>query len=343
MFFRVLKKDQIPTFIEGLAVDYEVIAPIAKGLAYVFAPVTCGARVVLDYPTTIVPPTAYFLKPKEALLRYNSADGEVVETVKDDRKRILFGVHPCDLNAILMTDKVFLGDYEDPYYKARRESTLIVGVSCTPRQSCVCHMFGANEVLQGYDLYLTDIGDAYFVQCSSVEGAQLLDTLVETREATAEDTRALQKHVARFRQTLGEAPDTTQIPLLFDARYDEELWEEIGSRCLSCGACSAVCPTCYCFDIVDELDANGVTGSRVRCWDSCLNSQFAEVAGGHDFRPTRASRVRHRFYHKFWAYPARYGKTMCVGCGRCYTACKVGINPSRVVAALQGDVGEGEA
>ena len=335
MFFRILAKDQIPVFIEGLTHEYEVIAPVAKGDGYSFSPISDGSSVVLDYPRTIIAPKKYFIGPQECLLRYDSDSGKVDEAVADTHERVLFGVHACDINAILMTDKVFLGDFEDPYYKANRERTIIVGVSCMPTPSCMCTVWAADEVQQGYDLFLNDLGDRYFVTCQSVIGAHLLDTLVQTREATPEDKEALQEQIRRFSEAFGPLPDTTQIPLLFDAKYDDELWEEIGDKCLSCGACSAVCPTCYCFDITDEVDANGVTGSRVRCWDSCLNSQFAEVAGGHNFRSTRASRVRYRFYHKFWSYPAKYGKVLCVGCGRCELACKVDIHPRRIIEALR--------
>jgi len=335
MFFRILDKDQVPSFVEGLAKVYEVVAPVSKGTGYSFEQVSDGSQVVLDYPYTTIPPKKYFVRPQEGLLRYDSESGAVEEAPKDEHPRVLFGVHACDVNAIFMTDKVYLGDFEDPYYKARRENTLIVGVSCMPVPTCMCNAWGTGEVQQGYDLFLTDLGDRYFVTCQSVEGAHVLDTLVETREATEEDKRALEDHIREFSEAFEPASDATQLQLLFDAKYDDPLWEDIGRKCLSCGACSAVCPTCYCFDIVDELDANGVTGSRVRCWDSCLGSQFAEVAGGHDFRPTRASRVRHRFYHKFWAYPAKHGKTLCVGCGRCDVACKVDINPRRIINALR--------
>ena len=335
MFFRILEKDQIPAFVEALAHVYEVVAPVAKGSGYTFEEVTDGTEVVLDYPFTIVPPKKYFLRPQEELLHYNADSGEVEEASTDIHPRVIFGMHACDINALLMCDKVFLSDFEDPYYKARRENTLIIGVSCLPVESCMCTTWGTGEAPQGCDLFLTDLGDRYFVRCHSVEGAQVLDTLIETREATSADKKALEEHVRRFSDSFYKPVDATQLQLLFDTRYDDPLWNEIGDACLSCGACSAVCPTCYCFNVVDELRANGIEGSRLRCWDSCLNSQFAEVAGGHDFRPSRASRVRYRFYHKFRAYPDRYGEMLCVGCGRCDHACKVNINPRRIITALR--------
>ena len=335
MLFRILAKDQVPAFVEGLAQEYEVVAPVTSGNGVSFERVINGGDVVLDYVMTTVPPKKYFMQPREDLLRYDADSGEVAEALPDESKRIIFGVHACDINAILMTDKVFLSDFEDPYYKARRDNTLIVGVSCMPAPTCMCNAWGTGDAQQGYDLFLTDVGDRYFVTAQSVEGAYVLDTYVQTRDATEEDKKDLEKHIRAFSEGFRKAPDATQLQLLFDAKYDDPLWERIGDKCLSCGACSAVCPTCYCFDMLDQLDANGVTGSRVRCWDSCINSQFAEVAGGHDFRPSLASRVRYRFFHKFWAYSAKYGKALCTGCGRCDVACKMNINPRRIIEALR--------
>lgn len=335
MFFRILKKEHLDDLVKGLASEYEVVGPVAKGPAFVFAPVTNASELTMDYPTTIVPPKKYLLSPKEQLMRYNSKTGDVYGDEPTITPRVLFGVHPCDINAILMTDKIFLGDYEDPYYKARREATLIIGVSCMPTPACMCNALGTGEVHQGFDLFLTDIGDSYFVSCRSVEGARMLDHFVETEDVTPAHTEAFQTRTHRYKAAFSDPPEMLQIPLLFDAKYDDKMWEEIGDDCLSCGACSMVCPTCYCFDVSDELDADGVEGGRMRTWDSCLSSEFAEVAGGHNFRKTRASRVRYRFYHKMWAYPSKFGQMLCVGCGRCNKACKVNINPRRIIDRLQ--------
>lgn len=343
MFFRILDKENLNDLVVGLAQEHEVVGPVVKGPTFVFEPIEDASRLELDYPTTILPPKKYFSAPEERLMRYNSKTGDVYGDEPVIQPRVLFGVHPCDINAILMLDNIFLGDYEDPYYKARRKNTLIVGVSCMPDPSCMCNAFGTGEAHQGFDLFLSDIGDRYFVSCRSVEGAAMLDKFVETRDVTAEDTEAFQARTRKFNAAFTPAPDISQLPLLFDAKYDDEMWDEIGKDCLSCGACSMVCPTCYCFDVKDRMDSDGVEGERVRTWDSCLSSEFAEVAQRHNFRAERTARVRYRFYHKFWGYPSKYGKTLCVGCGRCNKACKVNIHPRRVIEALEkgGETHEG--
>ncbi|MBK5211800.1 MAG: 4Fe-4S dicluster domain-containing protein [Coriobacteriia bacterium] len=334
MFFRILHKGNVGDLVTGLAATREIVGPKAKGEDFVFGEITDPSELVLDYPTTILPPKKYFLLPKENLMHYDTKNSGVSQDAPNVTPRVIFGVHPCDINSLLLVDKVFLGDFVDPYYKARRDNTLIIGVSCMPTPSCMCNAFGTGEVNQGFDLFLTDLGDRYFVSCSSVEGADMLDKFVETREVEPQDMKAFQERTKAWEEAFTPAPDITQLPLLFDAKYNDPLWEEIGDDCLSCGACSAVCPTCYCFDVNDRQDADGQGGNRVRTWDSCCFSSFAEVAQGHNFRAQKAARVRYRFYHKQWGYLSKFGKVLCVGCGRCTKACKVNINPRRVIEAL---------
>lgn len=334
MFFRILPKENIDDLVLGLSKTHEVVGPKKKGPAFVFGPIEDPSELELDYTMTLLPPKKYYLPAEERLLRYNTKTGEVSGDAPHAHKRVIFGVHPCDINAILMVDDVYLGDFEDPYYKVKRENTLIIGVSCMPEPSCMCNAFGTGEINKGFDLFLTDLGDRYFVSCLTVAGADMLDRYVETSDATPEDTIAFQERTKRFNEAFVPAPDTSQIPVLFDAKYDDELWHEIGDACLSCGACSAVCPTCFCFDIKDRQDADGIEGERVRSWDSCNFFEFAEVAHNHNFREKRSDRVRYRFYHKMWGYPSKFERILCTGCGRCVRACKVNINPRRVLEAL---------
>jgi formate hydrogenlyase subunit 6/NADH:ubiquinone oxidoreductase subunit I len=336
MFFRVLDKSRLPDLIAGLASEFEVIAPVAKGDSFVFAHVSGPDEIRLDYDTTILPPKKFFGPPSEELMRFRTADNEVLSADTHAHPRVLFGLHPCDINALMLMDNVFLGEYEDPYYKARRDSTLIFGVSCTPNEGCFCNAWGTDEVHWGFDIFLSDLGDRYFVSVRSVKGADLLDHHVVTRDITPQDTADFQRVTRDFKASFtGGQVDTAQLPLLLDAKFDDPVWDELGEKCLSCGACSMVCPTCYCFDVKDRLSPDGKTGMRTRVWDSCQFSEFAQVAHGHNFRESRASRVKYRYYHKQWGYLSKFERVLCVGCGRCGRACKAGINPRVVIDALQ--------
>jgi formate hydrogenlyase subunit 6/NADH:ubiquinone oxidoreductase subunit I len=335
MFFRVMDKSRLGDLVRGLAERYEVVGPVARGDAFVFDRIDDPESLALDYDTTILPPKKYFVPQSEELLRFRTADGHVTSDSAEAPPRVIFGLHPCDINALMLMDNVFLGDFEDPYYKARRDRTLLVGVSCEPREGCFCNAWGTDEVHWGFDIFLTDLGDRYFVSVRSVKGADLLDHYVETRATAPEDTAEFQRTTHRFKQSFSASLDTAQLPLLLDAKFDDPVWDELGEKCLSCGACSMVCPTCYCFDVKDRLTPDGAEGSRVRTWDSCQFSEFAEVAHGHNFRETRASRVKYRYYHKQWGYLSKFERVLCVGCGRCGRACKADINPRVVIEALQ--------
>jgi ferredoxin len=335
MFFRVMDRSRLPALVAGLQADFEVIGPVAKGDKFVFAPLEEPGDLRLDYDTTLLPPKKFFAPPSESLMRFETGQNEVLSAEVPSSPRVFFGLHPCDINALMLMDNVFLGEYEDPYYKARRDSTLLVGVSCTPASHCFCSSWGTDEVHWGFDIFLSDLGDRYFVSVRSVKGAELLDRFVETQPITEADTADLQRVTAEFKDSFSRRLDTAQLPLLLDAKFDDEIWDELGERCLSCGACSMVCPTCYCFDVKDKLSVDGQSGERVRVWDSCMFSEFAEVAHGHNFRKSNASRVKYRYYHKQWGYLSKFERVLCVGCGRCELACKAGISPRVVVDALQ--------
>jgi len=335
MFFRVIDKERLPDLIAGLSSEFEVVGPVEKDGRFVFAPVTEPAQVRLDYDTTLLPPKKWFMPPEETIMRFRRADEEVVDDEVYAPPRVLFGLHPCDINALLLMDNVFTKDYVDPYYKARRDNTLIVGVSCTPSETCFCNVWDTDEVHWGFDIFLTDLGDRYYASLRTVKGAEILDRHVANRPVTDEDTLEFQRVVHAFKHAFTNNVDTTQLPVLLDAKFDSPIWDEFGDACLSCGACSMVCPTCYCFDVVDRLEPDQKTGARVRTWDSCQFKEFAAVAHGQNFRDDRASRVKYRYYHKQWGYLSKFERVLCVGCGRCAIACPSDISPVRVVEALQ--------
>lgn len=335
MFFRVMDKSRVPDLVRGLAEEYEVVGPVSRAEKFVFDRIEDPSELRLDYDTTLLPPKKLFFPPEEQMMRFRVADNEVVDDEVFAAPRVIFGLHACDINGLLLMDNVFLGDYEDPYYRARREATLIVGVSCTPQESCFCNAWNTDEAHWGFDIFLTDLGDRYFVSVRSVKGAELLDSHVETRPVTDEDTDEFQRATREFKAAFVDELDTTQLPLLLDAKFNSPIWDEFGERCLSCGACSMVCPTCYCFDVVDKLAPDQKTGVRVRTWDSCQFTEFAAVAHGQNFRESRASRVKYRYYHKQWGYLSKFERVLCVGCGRCARACLAGISPREVVTALE--------
>ncbi|NHM14589.1 4Fe-4S dicluster domain-containing protein [Xiamenia xianingshaonis] len=333
MLYRVIDAQDLPGLVAAFMERHEVVAPVRRGSKHVFDVISSPDEIDLDYTTTVASPKKYLLPPRETLMAYNAETNRIREYEAEITPRVIFGAHPCDINAINRLDQVFLeSPYADPYYAARRKATLVVGLSCMPDDTCFCHLWDSDEARFGYDLFLQSLGDRYLVSISSVEAANILEASCDVREATDAD-RIDFRHATRRRQDAfnQDIPDIQEVAMLMDAFHSDPYWAELGGRCLSCTACSAVCPTCYCFDIEDVLAPDGKTGVRDRIWDSCTAPQFAEVAGGHNFRPDGRNRVRHRMYHKLNGFLAAHDRMLCVGCGRCVTACKANINPIEVL------------
>lgn len=342
MLYRIIDTADLPSLIRAFMDSYELVAPVKHGQGYIFDVIEDPHDVVLDYPTTTLSPKKYFLPPRETLFKFDVESNDVTDFELDVSPRVIFGVHPCDINAINRLDEVFLDSrYPDPYYKARREATLIVGVGCMPSANCFCEHMDADEVSYGYDLFLQNLGDRYWVSISSVAAAEILEESTSLREATDEDRELFAAATRRRREAFNrDIPFIQDVAMLMDTYHKDPFWAELGSRCLNCSACASVCPTCMCFDIVDELSADAKTGERIRTWDSCTNPQFALVTGGHNFREGGRDRVRHRMYHKLNGYKFKHGSMLCVGCGRCVWACKARINPIEVLRFFDRKTGQ---
>lgn len=344
MLYRVIDASELPSLIDAFLKDYEVIAPVKSGKGYAFEPVSSFDEIELGYPTTLTSLKKHYLPQRETLFEFDMDSSDVSSYTMHARPSVIFGAHACDINAINNLTLVFDdARYPDPYFKARRDATMIVGISCTPSKSCFCNLLDSDEVHGGYDLFLTDIGQRYLVSIGSVEAANILEAACNPREATDEDRRAFRRATRARREAFNpDIPDIQEIPMLMDAFHGDPFWNELGGKCLSCMACTAVCPTCYCFDIVDVLNPDGKSGKRERVWDGCTSPQFAQVAGGHNFRDTNHARARHRMYHKLNGFNAQHGRYLCVGCGRCVRACKVGISPIEVFKFFERKEVEGD-
>jgi sulfhydrogenase subunit beta (sulfur reductase) len=195
----------------------------------------------------------------------------------------------------------------------------------------------ADFVDRGFDLFLQDIGDYYLTLVGTARGDDMvLATGPLFEPVTDADVNEYKRRSSAKRQAFKLDVEIRDLPEMFEMEYESGIWDELGERCLSCGACSMVCPTCYCFDVTDDVELGSRNGGRTRSWDSCLFSTHALVAGGENFRKTRDSRIKFRFYHKQRGFVAEYGRPSCVGCGRCIVSCPVGIDIIEVLNKLRG-------
>jgi ferredoxin len=337
MSIKKLDKATFDTWVEACIKKQRVFGVQAKGDRFAFAPLTHAADLRLDYDVTILPPKKYFQPQCETLLKFDRQKG--FESVFDDEPFVVFGVHPYDMVAILQTDKLFADDQYDAHYMKRREqATIVVSDVLTASSDVFAGCMGTTTIHDGFDILVTNIDDDYIVDIRTSKGEALADTLNAAPDADtislklrkllwAENTELLQKHKLDVRSDI--------LPELLTKSYDHPVWEEKAKRCFSCGSCNLVCPTCYCFDVQDDVDWTLQKGERRRVWDGCHLSEFAAVAGGHNFRRPRAERYRHRYYRKGKYVPEKIGEIACVGCGRCITACTVNIaNPVEIYNSL---------
>lgn len=275
-----------------------------------------------------------FLNPPEMLLwrARRTDDSFEIEMPSDDNPRYAFlGVRACELNAIQIQDRVFMGgDFIDPTYQTRREQAFIVAVNCSHAgNTCFCaSMDTGPKAITGFDLAMTEVqenGHHYFVvETGSQEGREMLADL-PYRAAQPTEIYAAERIIAHTRSTMGRQLNTEGLKDLLYRNTEHVCWDQVAQRCLSCANCTMVCPTCFCMTIEDVTDLTGETAKRVRRWDSCFTTDFSYIHGG-SVRDSSKSRYRQWMMHKLATWVDQFGMMGCVGCGRCITWCPVGID-----------------
>lgn len=285
-----------------------------------------------------------FFPAEEVLYRAERrADGKVgfTKVVPDPPRTAFLGVRSCDLHAAGIQDRTFVdGPYEEPRYRARRDGAFLVAVNCTqPGDLCFCaSMDTGPRVTGGADLVLTERDDGFLVEAGTDRGEAVLDGL-DTADATDADEAWLDRAMADAATKMGRQMDTDRLPELLFGRLDHPRWLEVADRCLACGNCTSVCPTCFCSTAEDPSDLAGEEASHVRLWDSCFTHDHAAIHGG-SFRPTVKDRYRQWLTHKVGSWVSQFGTSGCVGCGRCIAWCPVGIDLTEEITALREGAGQ---
>jgi sulfhydrogenase subunit beta (sulfur reductase) len=281
-----------------------------------------------------------FLFPaREIMSSARRIDGhlKVVETDGQPGSRYAFvGLRACDLHAVQVQDRVFMGGAApDKRYEQRREDAFFIGVNCErPGETCFCASMGSGpRCTTGFDLALTELHHGFVVEVGTSRGREVFDA-VGSREATAEEVKAAEAVSSQATEAMGRRLDTSDIQGLLYRNREHPEWKAIADICLACGNCTAVCPTCFCHDVVDATDLLSTTATRTREWASCFSEEFSHTAG-HDVRTSREARYRQWLTHKFATWIDQFGTSGCVGCGRCITWCPVGIDVTREIEAIR--------
>ncbi|MCY3017641.1 MAG: 4Fe-4S dicluster domain-containing protein [Planctomycetota bacterium] len=301
-----------------------VIAPAKLDGMVVFKAIT-DEHEMLPEGEYILPHSSFkeFVFPRtECILRYRLGEqGKVsyeATNLDAEPAQAAIGCRPCDAASLPILDKVFGWDYRDEFYFKRREKLTVVSIACSRAgERCYCTSVGcAPDSKAGSDILLKKTaGDKYVVEALSDKGRQLAE-----------------KHASLFEKAEGEPPvevvdlkpafDVEKIKPWLDTHFEDPLWLDMAARCMGCGTCAYGCPTCHCFDIVDEGDLRG--GCRLKNWDTCAAVLFTKHGSGHNPRTSQEQRYRQRVMHKFKYYLEKFGLRACVGCGRCSNRCPVG-------------------
>ena len=342
-------RSRLGALIERLARDYRVVGPVRRGAEHAWADVGPGAELALDYPTTMLPPRQFFAPPRELLFRFRrGADGRYTcHEPEAERPVALLGVHGCDLTGLRVLRSFHESSCRDRVVTGRLDRAFILGLACWApcTAEAFCRDMASLESEAPAALYAWDLGDVLLVKVLTARGREVLQDVTSLEAATSDEQVAL-RHRLRVRHEafpshLRFPPDRLAVAL--EAAADDLLWEATADRCLSCGRCNLVCPTCTCFDVGDEGTLDGAAAVRFRRWTGCQVPGFSKVAGGRDFRPTRAQQLRYRVVRKGKYMPERYGMVGCTGCGRCIAHCPTHISIREIFRQVGGGGGAGAA
>jgi len=318
--------------IERLRPRYRLFGPIREKTYHAFQRLDEGQLPDLAFANTRLSPKDIVFPQSKAILECSldetKADHHIMKSIAgDDTPQLVLGIRPCDASALTLLDLNFNTDeVKDPYWIQAREKTTFFGLACdTPQSTCFCTSVGGGPFDEkGLDVLLVDADDRYLAKILTEKGAAAMqaagwqdesdaNALLERRRGAAEERIRSVVHTDRLKDI--------DILRLHGAPF----WEDISFACINCGTCTYLCPTCWCFDIQDEVHQK--TACRMKNWDSCMYPLFTHHTSGHNPRGTKLQRLRQRFMHKLKYFVDKHDAgIMCVGCGRCVHSCPVNID-----------------
>ncbi len=325
-----IDKEKLDGLLKDWAREYEVHVPCKVGDITSFE-LYGGEEIDLEFQNSRMPPIKKIMMPEsETLYRYESSpEGYKIKPEElDERKRIVFGARPCDCAGIERIDKTFYQNPPDPYYDARRRNTIIIGLACNkpPFFSCFCTSVGLSpHSTAGMDVLLTDLGGGYLAEPMTERGKEVLKGLRRASESEIKQAKELHEKA----DELLEKFEIDNNAMDFDAR----VWEDEAERCIGCGICTFLCPSCSCFTL--ENIGSTKKGKMVRIWETCQFPAYSIEASGHNPRPNRKERVRQRLFDKYRYSFDKFGEFDCVGCGRCVDLCPVNIDVREIMLSVK--------
>jgi NAD-dependent dihydropyrimidine dehydrogenase PreA subunit len=328
MSTRILEARDVPVLLDAIRERFRLVAPARENERIHFRETASVDEVVpdRDYVNPRNSIKEFFFPRSEPLIDFGQTEEgiDVQEPQTDFPPTVIFACRPCDASSLPIMDALYDWDYHDTFWFQRRQATTIVAVSCTRAdESCFCTALGgAPNATDGSDLLLTPLDDSRLLVEVVTEKGQAIVDLAPDQFADGEGDKQ-----GACREALDALPpklDLDAISQWLAANFENERWAAYSYKCWGCGCCTFLCPTCHCFDIVDEGSYR--RGQRRRNWDACQFGLFTLHASGHNPRPDQAARWRQRVEHKFNYYVQKFDCRSCVGCGRCIRHCPVNMN-----------------
>jgi NAD-dependent dihydropyrimidine dehydrogenase PreA subunit len=331
---RLIKRDALEGIAKKMAENFLVWAPVKKEDNILFEPLQKGAEPFFAYLNSKNAPKNVFFPHTETLMKYTRTEKGMVFSEDENKadESVLFGVRPCDAHSFALLDMLFDQEkYKDGYYIAKRQKTTVISLACVkpPYASCFCTSVDGEPVSSdGADILLTDIGSDYLVEFITPKGEKLSKYFGDTKADAAAETKK-NEIAAKAKAAITSKIPAHEVKPILDKNFDNPFWATIHGKCLACGTCTYLCPTCHCFDISDEV--KGSDGVRIRSWDSCMFPMFTKETSGHNPRQSQKERWRQRTMHKFKYYVDNFKAISCVGCGRCVMYCPVNIDIRKII------------
>lgn len=333
----LLKKKDLKELFNRWLSEWEVYSPQMDEGQVMLLPYEENAF-TMDYINFAFPVKEYIFKQKEIIFNWENNKGCISTEVPEEentKRRIYFGIRPCDVYGIKYMDKFFLEGYKDEYYERLRTSSIIVAVNCSEAgRNCFCSSMGVGPfAASGYDLLFTSLQDGYMVESGTDKGDELIASSRDIFSEADESFLIEKENVLREAlETFAVNIHTDNVSKVVEDNFNNPIWEKLSKYCISCTGCTKLCPTCTCFNVVEE-STGPCSGCRVRYWDSCQSDSFTRNAKNHNPRSSVA-RVRYRIYDKFKYIEDKFNLKGCTGCGRCINVCPASINVLDIINKL---------
>lgn len=340
MIMKKLNKTKLQDFIAYLQKTYNVYAPVRSGSETEYGIINSAEDIDNSRLNTTLNPKEIFFPRCEVLFSYDK--NGIKTPPKEEKPSAVWGLRTCDTKSIRMLDEVFSNAHQtpekemfhDPYWIEKYKDCLLISSACLqPLSTCFCNWFKSGPFDEnGSDIFVVETDEHYFLNAVTDRGIKVLNGFKELESTTEDDTKLIAELKQKAESYMPKTHDISGLKEKLDKIWDSDIWETIAAKCINCGACAYICPTCHCFDISDEGKEN--KGKRIRLWDACMFPIFTKEASGHNPREESKKRVRQRVMHKYNYFVDNYHEYLCTGCGRCVQVCPVNLDIRKIIKEI---------